>query len=93
MLILGFVGRFVDATPTAELEPFSDSYVQSDEVTPDIQYCQQMTIILRFFRLLRFTGGHGHVICRIICLWTAEKTDEARPCGDVWPLGSRRILE
>lgn len=26
--------RFLDAVPTAELEPFSDTYVQSDEVCP-----------------------------------------------------------
>jgi NAD+ synthase (glutamine-hydrolysing) len=34
-----YVFRFLDAVPTAELEPFSDTYVQSDEVCPPLLDC------------------------------------------------------
>lgn len=29
-----FVSSFIDAVPTAELEPITESYVQADEVSP-----------------------------------------------------------
>ena len=38
-------GRFIEAVPTAELEPITETYVQSDEVSDsnDVKYWSWLT--------------------------------------------------
>lgn len=60
---------FLDAVPTAELEPISETYVQSDEVRPTF---------LASFCLIHdeLPGGHGHDLRRAISFWTTPKNRE-----------------
>lgn len=47
----------MDAVPTAELEPFSDTYVQSDEVCPHISNAVRHPVSLIFVYFVQIDMG------------------------------------
>lgn len=82
-IILAF--SFLDAVPTAELEPITETYVQADEVNEPPKY-------IFFFPILTpehcLAGRHGNDIRRAFCIrqttkswemWTVQHVHQACP--------------
>jgi NH3-dependent NAD+ synthetase len=63
----GFLSEFVEALPTAELEPITENYTQSDEVDMGMTYAE-----LSVFGRLRKMQNLGPVemFCRLLSDWS-----------------------
>lgn len=57
---------FLTAVPTAELEPITENYVQSDEVGVNSDHIMYIPNI--------HVGRHGHDLRRIICVRTTPQS-------------------
>ncbi|KAL8699834.1 MAG: hypothetical protein Q9201_005781 [Fulgogasparrea decipioides] len=79
---------FLTAVPTAELEPITDSYVQSDEVDMGMTY-DELTIFGRL-RKVHKLGAYG-MFQRLVHEWSSERP---RAPGDHTPaLEPRQVAE
>ena len=66
--------EFLDATPTAELEPITDNYVQSDEADMGMTY-QELTIFGRL-RKVHKLGPYG-MFQRLVHEWNIDRVRAA----------------
>lgn len=74
------LGEFLDAVPTAELEPVTETYVQSDEVDMGMTY-DELTVFGRL-RKVHKLGPFG-MFQRLVHDWGAERP---RVPGDNLPV-------
>jgi len=66
---MGILQSFLDATPTAELEPITDTYVQSDEADMGVTYAELST----FGRLRKSERlGPWGMFSKLLHLWSGD---------------------
>ncbi len=72
--------RFLDAVPTAELEPITESYVQADEVR---LHCDPYTCAVRFIVLAQFhiQADMGMTYAELSVFGRLRKVEKCGPYG------------
>ncbi|KAL8856647.1 MAG: hypothetical protein Q9178_006714 [Gyalolechia marmorata] len=84
---LPILSTFLSAVPTAELEPITSSYVQSDEADMGISYAELST----FGRLRKNDKlGPWGAYCKLLSTWGSQKTSQNQTEK---PLSPRQIAE
>ncbi|KAI4192301.1 MAG: hypothetical protein LQ346_004373 [Caloplaca aetnensis] len=82
---LPILGSFLTAAPTAELEPITSSYVQSDEADMGITY-DELSIFGRLRKNAKL--GPWGAYCKLLGTW-----DNLSPHNDHPPLSPRQIAD